>query len=113
MADLTREEIRRAVESLPEWEWHEGVAYEPSTGYNRPRFRDGDDWTLDAIALLKATGGPFQIHYFPGRHGTDWWEVPIHASDDGLSAKGFWMDENLPTAAVRAVNAWAERKESP
>lgn len=104
MTPLTREEIRRACLAVPEWEWcGEEGAYDPASEDHY--FRDGMEHLGrdDALALLEATRKPFRIRCAPENRATKY-AVSLN--------RGLWCyGPDLPTAAVRAVNAWAEARE--
>lgn len=127
--DLTRDEIRSACEAVPGWEWNERQkppgeeldwnhfdfareVWEHPGGERvviarfHPTSRTPNE---DALALLEATGEEYQINRQRDPWDIkEWGEFEVVLSD---FARG---GPDLKTAAVRAVNQWAEnRKETP
>ena len=110
MSDVTRDETRRACAAVG-WEWYAGAPSHP--GY----FRDPSDLgshllavggrlsDADALALLEATGEPFEVFYFPDERD---WSVGIgeYRTRESLVCPFDGDGLTLPAAAVRAVLAW-------
>jgi hypothetical protein len=126
MAELTRDEIKAAVESVG-WLWDDEIAVSadplglPGAAAFEGEFSEEErfpswnasQWNADAIALLDATGEKFEI--VKTRSGE--YEAGLGPDESGLG-----MHSHLPfrssgcesfrEAAVRAVLAWKRAKET-
>lgn len=108
MAELTRDEAKRACEAV-HWKTTEtGGGFMVSTPFGwcgwKALFR-----VEVAMALLEATGCSFKIHFVPEREDDPWWvawDVPWPGRPDWIPGA------TLPSAAVRAVLAWKEARDA-
>lgn len=117
MSDLTREEIRRACGAVG-WKWHPGKECPPIEKVDMDDFDYARDqygsvrffpyWSHffegDAWALLESVGEEFELRFVPGDH-------PRSTCIRWVGDSAWTPGPNLPAAAIRAVNAWAESRE--